>query len=281
MKKGLSAVSLICACTCVFLGGCGSSSDDSKLVVGLECNYAPFNWTEKAENEFTLPIANHANQFADGYDIQIAKRLSADLGKPVVIMQTVWESLISDLQAGTINCIIAGMTDTAERELSIDFTSEYYRSELVLVVKKDIADQYSSPLTAKEFGDFIQGQYLVSQKSTVTDDVLESFASEYGAIHNTPVESFALAAQDVASGSAFAMTAELPVANSIVATDSALGLVHMDQAILGETQAELGVSIGLKKGSGMKDELNSSLAKISQADRNQLMSEAVVRSSSL
>jgi ABC-type amino acid transport substrate-binding protein len=282
-KTGLSSIGIVSlGIASLLLSSCGSGVDNSKIVIGLECNYAPFNWTEKAENSFTLPISNHAGQFADGYDIQIAKKMSEDLKKDVVVVQLEWGTLIPDLQAGTINAIIAGMTDTEEREQSIDFTDEYYRSELVLVTKKETADKYTSALSEADFSTLIKGKYLVSQSSTVTDDIIETFATKYGCVHNTPVSSFALAAQDVTSGSAFAMTAELPVANSIVASNSALGIVHMDQAILGETQAELGVSIGIKKGNTeLKDALNSSLAKITKAQRDDLMSAAVIRSSAL
>jgi ABC-type amino acid transport substrate-binding protein len=282
-KTGLSSIGIVSlGIASLLLSSCGSGVDNSKIVIGLECNYAPFNWTEKAENSFTLPISNHAGQFADGYDIQIAKKMSEDLKKDVVVVQLEWGTLIPDLQAGTINAIIAGMTDTEEREQSIDFTDEYYRSELVLVTKKETADKYTSALSEADFSTLIKGKYLVSQSSTVTDDIIETFATKYGCVHNTPVSSFALAAQDVTSGSAFAMTAELPVANSIVASNSALGIVHMDQAILGETQAELGVSIGIKKGNTeLKDALNSSLAKITKTQRDDLMSAAVIRSSAL
>src|SRR5574344_842542 len=90
----------------IVLAGCSSNSvSDETLVVGLECNYAPFNWTENAANSYTLPIANHAGSYADGYDIQIAKMLAEKTGKKVEIRKMVWESLVPDLQAGNINCI--------------------------------------------------------------------------------------------------------------------------------------------------------------------------------
>jgi ABC-type amino acid transport substrate-binding protein len=272
------------------LGSCGSSSaassaassassaEQESLVVGLECNYAPFNWTEAKASAYTLPISNHSGEYADGYDIQIAKLLAEDLGYQVKIVQTVWESLIPDLQTNNINCIIAGMTDTAEREQSIDFTDEYYRSELVLIVKKEVADTYTSTLTSAQFKTLVTGKNIESQVSTVTDDVIASFATNYGAVHSTPVSTFALAAMDVLNGSAFAMTAELPVANSITASMPTLGIIHIDQSILGETQAQLGVSIGLKKGSGLKDKLNASLKKITSSQRVELMTAATTRS---
>lgn len=264
------------------LGSCSGNDISGKLVIGLECNYAPFNWTEKSENDYTLPISNVSGAYADGYDIQIAKKLGADLGMEVVIQETQWESLIPDLQMGVINAVIAGMTDTEEREKSIDFTDEYYHSELVLVVKKEVSDSYTDVISQADFGSFIKGKMVVSQTSTVTDDVISIFAGTYGAIHNTPVDTFALAAQDVLTGSAFAMTAELPVANSIVASNSSLGLVHIDQSILGTEEASLGVSIGLKKGNtDLQSKLNASLAKIASEERVTLMGEAIKRSSNI
>lgn len=261
------------------LTACNKGVDNSTLVIGLECNYAPFNWTEASENDFTLPISNHNGSYADGYDIQIAKLLSEDLGKPVKIIETQWTSLIADLQLGSINCVIAGMTDTEERRKSIDFTDEYYRSELVLVTSKTVADTYSTVVSQSDFTSFISGKVVVSQTETVTDDMIDLFAETYGAIHASPVSSFALAATDVSNGSAFAMTAEYPVAQSIIKSFSNLGIVHIDQNILGESQADLGVSIGIKKGNTeLEQALNASLAKISSETRTALMIAAVDRS---
>lgn len=261
------------------LVSCNKGVDNSELVIGLECNYAPFNWTEANENEFTLPISNHKGSYADGYDIQIAKLLSEDLGKPVKIIETQWTSLIADLQLGSINCVIAGMTDTDERRQSIDFTNEYYRSELVLVTSKTVADTFNTVISQGDFASFVSGKVIVSQVETVTDDMIELFKNTYGAIHASPVSSFALAATDVSNGSAFAMTAEYPVAQSIIKSFSNLGIVHIDQNILGESQADLGVSIGIKKGNTeLQNALNASLAKISSEARTELMIEAVNRS---
>ena len=49
---------------CATLVGCGNNSSTStssqereKLIVGLECNYAPFNWTEMKEQILTMKLA--------------------------------------------------------------------------------------------------------------------------------------------------------------------------------------------------------------------------------
>ena len=259
---------------------CGSTSFEGKLVIGLECDYAPFNWSETSPNEHTLKVFNK-NLYCDGYDVQIAKILGRELNMEVIIMQTPWTALVSDLQMGTINAIIAGMTDTEERRESISFTNEYYRSELVLIVSKNIAEQYENQtLNEEQFQTLVYGKNIVSQDSTVTNDVIEIFEENYGAIHSQPLDSFSLAATDVSIGSAFAMTAELPVAQSIVSSFTNLGIIHIDQNILGETQSELGVSIGINKNNPeLKDKVNNVLETITTEERVRLMSEAVIRSS--
>lgn len=186
--------------------------DETKetLVVGLECNYAPFNWTEVRANEYTYPIDGQSGQFVDGYDVQVAKYLAETLDYNLKIVKLGWEALIPALQDETINLVIAGMTDTEERRLSIDFTNEYYRSELVLIVKE--TSTYASATSLEDF----RGAKIVSQVSTVTDSVIDTWTETYGVLHQNPLNTFATCAIAVQNGTVDAMTAELPVATSIV-----------------------------------------------------------------
>ena len=179
------------------------------LTVGLECDYAPFNWTETKANDFTYPIKG-ASEFADGYDIQMARYLAATMNYRLEIVKLDWDSLIPALDTGTVNAVIAGMTDTAERRQSIDFSNEYYVSELVLIVKKD--SKYASATSLNDFS----GAKIVSQTSTVTDDVIEDWKTQFNVTHLNALDTFATCAMAVQNGTADAMTAELPVANAIV-----------------------------------------------------------------
>ena len=43
------------------------------LRVGMECNYAPYNWTQAAESADAVALAGGG--YADGYDVRIAKRI--------------------------------------------------------------------------------------------------------------------------------------------------------------------------------------------------------------
>lgn len=277
--KNLKWLACVVAFSSLFATGCSNQNEET-VIIGMECNYAPFNWTAATSSDYTLPIFNEAGKYADGYDIQFAKRLSKELNKKVTIMKLEWDNLIISLNNKTIDAVIAGMTDTAERRESIDFSDEYYRSELVLITKKTDADaNEGKQLGKEELGTLLNGKNVESQRGTVTDQVIDTFQNDCHAIHSTPVDTFAKAASDVHIGAAYAMTAELPVAQSIVKNYSDLGIIHMNQDILGVDLSDLGVSIGLRKGDEeLKKEINGVLKNFSKEDRDSVMLAAVERS---
>ena len=96
------------------------------LRVGMECNYAPYNWTQSDASENAVAIA--AGGYADGYDVRIAKIIADQLGMELEIVKTEWDGLTPALLSGNIDVIIAGMSPTAERRMTIDFTDSYYDS---------------------------------------------------------------------------------------------------------------------------------------------------------
>ncbi len=109
------------------------------LRVGMECAYAPFNWTDLAGASVgAVAISGEGkdNMYANGYDVQIAQYIANRLGMKLEIYAITWEGLLPALQSGSVDAIIAGMSPTAEREAEIDFTNVYYSSNLVVIYKK-------------------------------------------------------------------------------------------------------------------------------------------------
>ena len=68
--------------------------------------------------------------------MQVAKFIAAELGMKLEIVRYEFDSLITAVQSGNVNAIIAGMSPTEERLREIDFTACYYKSELVIIYKK-------------------------------------------------------------------------------------------------------------------------------------------------
>lgn len=109
------------------------------LRVGMECAYAPFNWTDMSEPSIgAVPISSQGSEgmYANGYDVQIAQYIANELGMKLEVYAITWDGLLPALQSGTVDAIIAGMSPTAEREEEIDFTDVYYSSNLVVIYKK-------------------------------------------------------------------------------------------------------------------------------------------------
>ena len=119
------------------LSSTNTNTSNGTLKIGMECGYDPFNWTQRTNANGAVPIVNGASgTYANGYDVQIAKYVAAELGMALEIYQYNWDSLIAAVQSSAIHGIIAGMSPTAEREEEVDFTDCYYVSNLVIIYKK-------------------------------------------------------------------------------------------------------------------------------------------------
>ena len=120
MKKLLSV--LLVAASLITLGGCGANKTEEKksagsqqknvLAVGMECNYAPYNWSQADDSNGAVPIKNVDNMYTNGYDVQVAKKIAEALGKELEIYSYEWDSLIPGVQSGKLDMIIAGMSPT-------------------------------------------------------------------------------------------------------------------------------------------------------------------------
>ena len=49
--------------------------EDGVLTVGMECAYAPYNWTQMDDSNGAVAIVNDPGKFANGYDVMIAKKI--------------------------------------------------------------------------------------------------------------------------------------------------------------------------------------------------------------
>ena len=267
------------------LTACGNSAvDNNTLVIGMECAYQPFNWTQSKSNEFTLPI-DGTNEFADGYDIAVSKYLAEDLNRPVVIKRINWDDLIPSLNSGSINMILAGMSPTAERKQNIDFTDPYLESDLAFLIRTEnlpAGNSASNPASYQDLLTLFDGKSLVCQSGVVGDDIIEDYfvsAEGVSISHSSALPTYPLAALDVQQGISFAMPAELPVVEAMANLDG-LSVLYCDYSFLSEGDLEgLKVSIGIKKGNDeLRNDLNTSLSRLSQERRSEMMGAASQRS---
>ncbi|MDF2557231.1 MAG: transporter substrate-binding protein [Bacillales bacterium] len=233
--------------------------------VGLECAYAPFNWTQTDDSNGAVPIKGGG--YAGGYDVEIAKQIAEGLGKKLVIVKTEWDGLLPALTSGKIDAIIAGMSPTAERKESIDFTDNYYKSELVVVVKKD--GKFAAAKSLEDFG----GAKITAQLNTFHYSVIDQLTKVE---KQTAMDTFPTMIVALNSGTIDGYISEKPGAVSAVASNSDLTFVSFEDGKGFEaSDDDVAVAVGLKKKSDLTDKINEVLAGISQADRDELMNTAV------
>ena len=216
----LSGLSTLTVGGATFLTGCGpaaqssdsssSSSSDSStssssgvlgdgktLRVGMEAAYAPYNWQEEKASDTTIPIENVSGAYADGYDVQIAKKIAEGLGMEPVAVKMEFGALVDSLNNGTIDIICAGMSVTPERSQSADFTDSYIDDEVVMVVKQD-----SKYADATKLSDF-DGATVLGQKDTFYDDLIDEIPNVN---HLTPVATVPLVVDGIENGTCDAIT---------------------------------------------------------------------------
>jgi len=117
------------------LSSSNTDTSNGTLKIAMECAYAPFNWSQLTDVNGAVKIQG-SDLYANGYDVQIAKYIAAEMGMKLEIYAAEWDALIAGVQASTYDAIIAGMSPTAEREKEVDFTDCYYNSNLVIIYKK-------------------------------------------------------------------------------------------------------------------------------------------------
>jgi polar amino acid transport system substrate-binding protein len=158
------------AAAMVFAVGAASAEDMMKLKIGTEGAYPPFNNVT-------------ADGKLEGFDIDIANALCAEIKAQCEFVVQDWDGIIPALEAKKFDAIIASMSITEERKQKVDFTNKYYNTPPAIAVAKDstIADVTPEALKGKSIG--AQGSTIHQNYSEATykDSTVKSYptAEEY------------------------------------------------------------------------------------------------------
>jgi len=144
MRKQFTIGSIIMSVT-LFLS---SSAFAETLRVGVEGAYPPFSSVNKDGK-------------LEGFDIEIAKALCADMGVECKLIKQDWDGIIPALIAKKYDAIIASMSITEDRLKKVDFTKPYYKSPARFIAKKGTDIEIST--------DGLKGKSVAVQRGTVSD----------------------------------------------------------------------------------------------------------------
>lgn len=141
LKLGMAAI----LCMLVAAGGCGErarqhSSPESvietikkrgALKVGMS-TFVPWAMRDKS-GELV------------GFEIDVARKLATDMGVAVEFVPTAWDGIIPALLAGKFDVIIGGLSITAQRNLTVNFTVPYAHSGMGVAANRELSSGMTWP----------------------------------------------------------------------------------------------------------------------------------------
>ena len=146
-KKHVLLVLTIFVGGTLYAGGGAEEIGPEPLVVGMELQYPPFEYSDTDGN----PV---------GVSVDLAQAFGRYLDRPVEIRNIEWTGLIPALRTGSVDVVISSMTITEERDEQIDFSIPYVQSGLTLLVHD------ASPVTGPQ--DLNRDTVTIAVKSGTT-----------------------------------------------------------------------------------------------------------------
>ena len=127
------------------LAGCASSGQamknikkNGKIIMATNAEFPPYEYYE--------------NDKVTGFDVELAKAIAEKLGVELVIEESSFDAVVSNVQAGKADMALAGLTITDERKALIDFSDSYITATQVIIVKGDSTVATSLDLNGKKVG---------------------------------------------------------------------------------------------------------------------------------
>ncbi|WP_448562417.1 transporter substrate-binding domain-containing protein [Trichothermofontia sp.] len=207
------------------------------LVMGTAADYPPFQFKLEGSDEI------------QGFEIELANYLAAQLGFTVTVEDMNFEALISALQAKRLDFVMAGMTPTPERKRLLDFSQVYFNARPVIVV--------SQKTRLAEPGDFA-GKTIGVQTGTIHEAQMTALAQTIADLQVNAFPTVTEMMQALQAGDVDAVILEDSVANLYAAGNAALQVVPM----LGE--AEEPIAIAFPQGSEYVDAFNRVLQEMTE-----------------
>ena len=282
MKKIFALV--LAACLVLALTACSGSKtasngsgipglEDGVFTVSMECAYAPYNWTQTDDSNGAVPIKD-SNEYANGYDIMIAKKICEANGWELEVVRSDWDSLVPAVQAGTIDAAIAGQSMTADRAEQVDFAGPYFYATIVCVTKAD-----SPYANATSIADLSGGKCTAQIATIWYDQCLPQIA---GAQIQTAAETAPAMLMALETDTVDFICTDMPTAQGAVAAYPDMKILDFsgtdgDFQFSEEVRAEnVNIGISVKKGStALVDAINSVLSTMTADDFNAMMAQAI------
>ena len=273
-------VLLMALCLVFSLTACGGSGDSAKsvksgvedgvLTIAMECGYAPYNWTQYDDSNGAVPISGTDGEYANGYDVMIAKAICEANGWELEVIRTDWDSLVPGVQSGLYDAVIAGQSMTEERMKEVDFAGPYYYASIVCVTKAD------SPYASAQGLSDLAGGSCTAQIATIWYDSM--LPQIEGASLQPAAETAPAMLMAVETGTVDFICTDMPTALGATSTYDDLVILDFsgsgDDFQVSDEEVFIGISV-LKGNTALKDAFDAVLSNMSSDDFNTLLAGAI------
>lgn len=112
-----------------------------KLRIGIECAYAPFNWTQPTTTvpdhpEYKAVPIYGSPDYCFGYDVIFSQMIADEMGLTLEVHKNDWAAIWIGLKAGDYDLVESGSIYSEERDTFLDYIDPYYNRFNVIIVKK-------------------------------------------------------------------------------------------------------------------------------------------------
>ncbi|MBO9651238.1 MAG: transporter substrate-binding domain-containing protein [Variovorax sp.] len=181
MSMGAAAALLGLAASAAHADQLDSIKSAGSLKCGVGSQYKPFSFVQDPKTRKFV-----------GYDVDICEAVAAKLGvKPELVFIT-GATRVTDLQSGRTDIALANLTHTPERAQLVDFSSNYFASDVKVMVPASSSIKSFADLTGKRIAGISGSNHEVKVPKVITGADLKVFpspANAYLALEQGKVES--------------------------------------------------------------------------------------------
>ena len=243
--------------------------EDGILTVGMECAYAPYNWTQMDDSNGAVPIANNPGTYANGYDVMIAKKIAEHYDVTLEVMAIGWDGLNPALDEGKLDAVIAGQSMTEERLEEVEMAGPYFYANIVCVARKD------TPQAAATGISNLTGTCTAQTGTVWYNDFIDQIP---GATKTSAAETANAMVMAVAESRVDFICTDMPTAMGACATYDNLMILDFsgtdDDFAASEGDINIGISVKLGN-TALKDMMDEVLKDMTVEDFNDLMNDAI------
>ena len=137
-----------------------------------------------------------------GFELDVGRKLAADMGVDVEFIPTVWDGIIPALVAGKFDVIISSLSVTPQRNLTVNFTEPYAFSGATILANRQLTEGFS-------IDDFDSPEVTIAARRGSTPAVV--IASRFPNAQRLLFDETAAAVQEVLNGNAHATMSSEPL----------------------------------------------------------------------